>query len=62
MPDAVIWLDEWALELEGDGFPWHAKRARRRLSHREHGTEEYLVSGADTSNLAKRVDLSSLSM
>lgn len=47
----AVWVDEWSVDLA-----WHAKRAKRRPSHREHGTEEYLVSGTDTSHLARRAD------
>jgi hypothetical protein len=55
MTAAAVWLDEWAAELID--VQWRARRARRRLSHREWGTEEYLVSGSDTSSLARRVKL-----
>jgi hypothetical protein len=46
------WIDEWDLSLED--VPFRAKRAKRRHSHRDYGTEEYLVSVTDTSAAARR--------
>lgn len=44
------WVDEWS--LDADNF--QGKRFVRRVSHVEHGTEEYLVSVCDTSAAARR--------
>ena len=57
----AFWIDEWQLSQTGGHavlLAVSAKRAKRRLSHREFGTEEYLVSDTDTSSLARRVDSS----
>lgn len=56
------WVDEWALDLAGIDVPFQAKRAKRRLSHREIGTEEYLLCWSDTSDQARRVDSTSPSL
>ncbi len=48
------WVNEWHGELVSASFPFYAKRARRRPSRDESGTEEYLVSVTDTSAAARR--------
>ena len=48
------WVNEWHGELVSAAFPFYAKRARRRPSREESGTEEYLVSVTDTSHAARR--------
>jgi hypothetical protein len=48
------WVNEWANELVDAAFPFYARRAKRRPSRDESGTEEYLVSVTDTSTAARR--------
>lgn len=47
------WVDEWSQEIP-DGFNFRAKRAKRRPTRSEYGSEEYLVSVTDTSAAARR--------
>lgn len=47
-----VWVDGW--QLPRDTLAFAAKRARRRLSRSDLGSEEYLVSVTDTSAAARR--------
>lgn len=47
------WVNEWAQELPA-AFPFSARRARRRPSRDESGSEDYLVSITDTGTAARR--------
>jgi hypothetical protein len=48
------WVNEWAYELLDAAFPFYARRAIRRPSRDESGSEDYLVSVTDTSTAARR--------
>ena len=51
---AGVWVDEWQLPYEKFALAFAAKRARRRPSRSDLGSEEYLVSMTDTSAAARR--------